>query len=173
MADAPELPEAKDPFEKTIALTIAIIAVILSFVENQGDNAKTDAIVKTGEMSNQWAYYQSKSLKENLAETSATLLGNLTPTAPDAAKAKAEELRAEVVRYEGEKKVIRADAEELQNQVKAALAIDDRCDMASLFLQISVVLCSVAILVRWRAIFIVGVLAGLAGTIVGASAFMM
>ena len=101
MADAPELPEAKDPFEKTIALTIAIIAVVLSFVENQGDNAKTDAIVKTGEMSNQWAYYQSKSLKENLAETSATLLGNLTPTAPDAAKAKAEELRAEVVRYEG------------------------------------------------------------------------
>jgi hypothetical protein len=146
---------------------------MLSFVENQGDNAKTDAIVKTGEMTNQWGYYQSKSLKENLAETTATLLDNLNASSPDASRKLAGEMRAEVTRYDGEKKAIRTEAEALQKQVAASLAIDDRCDMASLFLQISVVLCSVAILIRWRAIFIAGLISGITGAVIGATAFMM
>jgi hypothetical protein len=36
MAESPEVPEAKDPFEKKIALSIAIIAVILSLILSKG-----------------------------------------------------------------------------------------------------------------------------------------
>ena len=57
MPDAPEIPEAKDPFDKRVALTIAIIAICLSFVSNLGDNAKTSAILKTSEASDQWNYF--------------------------------------------------------------------------------------------------------------------
>ncbi len=46
MAEAPEIPEAKDPFEKRVAVTIAVLAVVLAVVGNKGDNAKTDAIIK-------------------------------------------------------------------------------------------------------------------------------
>jgi hypothetical protein len=173
MADAPDLPEAKDPFEKGIALTIAIFAVVLSFVDNTGDNAKTDAIVKTTEAANKWAYFQSKSLKENLADSSATLLGLLTATDPAAAKAKQEELVKEVARYEGEKKQLMTEARELEQQSAHALAINDRSDLASLLLQIAVVVCSIAILVRWKPIFFGGVAVGLAGIAVAATAFMM
>jgi len=52
MPDAPEIPEAKDPFEKRVAVTIAILAVALAFIGNKGDNARTDAIIKTNEASN-------------------------------------------------------------------------------------------------------------------------
>ena len=172
MADV-ELPEAKDPFEKGVALTIAIIAVVLSFVENQGDNAKTDAIVKTNEAANQWAYYQSKSLKGNLAESSATLLALLAPADATAAKAKQEEMTKEVARYEGEKKEIKVKAEELQAQAAHSLTIDDRCDLGSLLLQISVVLCSIAILVGMRPVFYLGGVVGLVGCVVGISSFFM
>lgn len=61
MPDAPEIPEAKDPFDKRVALSIAIIAICLSFVANLGDNAKTSAILKTSEASDQWNYFQAKS----------------------------------------------------------------------------------------------------------------
>ncbi len=44
MSEDVEVPEAKDPFEKRIAISIAIIAVLLSYISMKGDNAKTDAI---------------------------------------------------------------------------------------------------------------------------------
>jgi hypothetical protein len=173
MSDAPELPEAKDPYEKVVALTIAILAVILSFVDNTGDNAKTDAIVKTTEAANKWAYFQSKSLKENLAESNASLLTLLTPVDAAAAKAKAEEMVRETARYGGEKKQLMTDAQELEKQAAYSMSIDDRADQASLLLQIAVVICSISILVRWKAIFITGVVAGIAGVAVAVMAFSM
>jgi hypothetical protein len=173
MADAPELPEAKDGYERTIALIIAIMAVMLSFVENTGDNAKTDAIVKTSKAANQWAYFQSKSLKENLAETNALLLSQLTSVDPAATKAKQAEMEAEVKRYDGEKKEIMNAAKALEAEVDYAMSVDDRCDLASLFLQIAIVICSIAILVRWKAIFFVGVVLSLVGAVISVTAFMM
>lgn len=173
MPDAPELPEANDRFEKTIALTIAIIAVVLSFVGSKGDNAKTDAVVKTNQVANQWSFFQSKSLKENLASSNAMLLSQVTAQDPAAAKAKAEEMMKEAARYEAEKQEIMAKAKALEDEVKYALSIDDRCGLSSLLLQISVVVCSIAILVRWKAIFVVGAAVGLIGVVVGATAFAL
>ncbi len=173
MADPVELPEARDPFERVIALTIAILAVVLSFVDNTGDNAKTDAIVKTTEAANRWAYFQSKSLKENLSETSVTLLSVLAPSDPAAAKAKLDEMSKEVARYKGEKQAIMEEAKALEKQSAYSMSIDDRADQASLLLQIAVVVCSIAILVRWKAIFFVGLACGIAGIAVSVLAFRM
>ena len=79
----------------------------------------------------------------------------------------------EVTRYESEKKEIMAEAKALEKEVEYAMSIDDRADEASLLLQIAIVICSIAILVKWRAIFYVGVVVGIAGTAVAVSAFMM
>ena len=107
MAETPELPEAKDPFERTIAMTIAIIAVVLAFVDNTGNNGQADAIVKTTAAANEWARYQSKSIKQNLAENNVALLSVLAPGNAEAAKAMLEETRKEVARYESEKAEIK------------------------------------------------------------------
>ena len=56
MPEAPEIPEASDPFEKRAAATIAILAVALAVIGSKGDNAKTDVAA------NRWAHYQSKSI---------------------------------------------------------------------------------------------------------------
>jgi hypothetical protein len=174
MAEVPELPEATNPFERTVALLIAILAVVLSLVDNKGDNAKTDAIVKTSKAANTWAYYQSKSLKENLAETGATLLSNMTDIAlkPDA-RAQVEKFNQEVKRYDGEKSGIRSEAEALEAEVAAALAVDDECDLAALVLQFAVVLASISILVRWKAIFFASLAASAVGVVLGITALLM
>src|SRR4051812_50221216 len=82
MSDAPEIPEATTDFEKKIALTIAILAVVLSLVNNLGDNSKTDAIIKTNQASDRWAYYQAKGIKENMAGMHASLLQSLGGAIP-------------------------------------------------------------------------------------------
>ncbi|MFM2295923.1 MAG: hypothetical protein RLZZ350_2336 [Verrucomicrobiota bacterium] len=174
MSEAPEIPEASDSFGKKVAITIAIFAVALTFIGNKGDNAKTDAILKTNEAANQWGYYQAKSLKQNLAETEARLLTLLQPAGEvgprETAIAKA---AATVKRYEEEKQDIKKEAEALVAAAAHNSKINDRCDHAALPLQLGVVICSVGILSRWRLFWFIGIALGLVGIAIGATAFTM
>jgi hypothetical protein len=176
MPDVPEIPEAKDPFEKQVAVTIAIIAIVLSFVSNKGDNAKADAIIRTNEATNQWGYYQAKSIKGQMAEMHASLLSRL-PAAqgatPETAAADADRLRKEATRYDAEKGEIQTKAKELQAEAERMQKINDRCDMSALFLQIGIVISSVAILASSRPFWWIGILLGIIGTVVGVTAFLM
>lgn len=172
MADTPEIPEASDPFEKRVAITIAILAVILSFVGNLGDNAKTDSILKTNEASNQWGYFQAKSIKGQMAGMEGSMLGALGQ--PDEARTKEiARLKADAERYDQEKGEIKKAAEALQTHATVDSKVNDRCDFASLLMQIAIVISSVAILSRWHGFWIAGIALGLAGAIAGATAFMM
>lgn len=145
MADAPEIPEANDSFEKKVAVTIAVVAVFLAFIDNAGNNGTSQSIVKTNEASNQWAYFQSKSIKENLMEVEHDLLARLATTDQ---KERLAQLKAEEARYKQEKGEIKAAAEALTKEAKEGAAIDDRADMAALFLQVSIVISSIAILAK-------------------------
>lgn len=174
MSDAPEIPEASTAFEKKIALTIAILAVVLSFVNNKGDNAKTDAIIKTSEASNQWSYFQSKSIKGHVVEMHTALLNELGgATMTEQAKQSLPRLAEEAGRLKNEKTDIKKVAEELTAEAKHLSEINDRCDMAALLLQIGVVICSVAILSSWKPFWYIGMLLGLVGAGIGVSAFLM
>ncbi len=173
MADAPEIPEATDPFEKRVAISIAVLAVVLSLVGNLGDNAKTDAILKTNEASNKWAYFQSKSLKEQMVTMHGELLQELNAAPANETREKAlARLQSEAARYEKEKNDIKNEAESLQKEAALDSKINDLCDLSSLLLQIGVVICSVAILSRWRAFWYVGLALGIAGTGWGIMAFL-
>lgn len=174
MADAPEIPEANDPFEKRVALTIAILAICLSFVGNLGDNAKTDAIIKTNEASNQWGYYQAKSIKAEMTIMHGDLLARLPGVrSPEDIKSDADRLASEVARYEAEKTEIKAKAEGLHAEAAHNSAINDRCDQSALFLQIGVIICSVSILARSHKFWLAGILLGVGGIVCGATAFLL
>lgn len=174
MSESPEIPEANDPFGKRVAITIAILAVILTVVQNKGDNARTEAILKTNEASNQWGYYQAKSIKQNLLESEAHLLNLLQGAGdPTARKAAIDEAVQGAKRYNGEKQDIKKEAEKFQHEAEHNNKINDRCDHAALALQIGVVVCSVAILSRWQLFWFIGTGLGLLGAAVGVTAFLM
>ena len=104
MPDAPEIPEAKDPFDKRVALTIAILAICLSFIANLGDNAKTSSILKTSEASDQWNYFQAKSTKAQLAAMHGDMIMRLSSEErSDDARNRAIQLGKDAQRYDVEK----------------------------------------------------------------------
>jgi len=174
MAESPEIPEANDPFGKQVAITIAILAVALALIDNKSDNAKTDAIIKTNEASNKWGYYQAKSLKQNLCDTEGRLLTLLQPAGESAARADAvAKSGAEAKRYGSEKEEIKVEAEKLAAEAEKNSKINDRCDHAALGLQIGIVICSVAILSKWRLFWLIGITLGLIGMAIGVTAFLM
>ena len=173
MPDAPEIPEAKDPFEKQVAISIAGLAVVLSVVGNKGDNAKTDAIIKTNEAANQWAYYQAKGIKGSIASAEEELLTLLAPSqSADIAK-NSERLKAAAERYKTEQLEIKSKAEEAQKEAERGSQINDRCDMGSLALQIAIVIASVSILSRWRLLWFISLALGVLGAAIGISAFLL
>jgi Domain of unknown function (DUF4337) len=174
MSEAPEIPEAKDPFEKRAALTISIVAICLTFIGNLGDNAKTEAIIRTNQSSDQWGYFQAKGIKGQMAAMQASVLSALAgPNATDDIRADVARLKKEADRYESEKADIKKEAERLHQEAAKDSAINDRCDQASLSLQLSVVFCSVSILARSHRLWYVGIVLGVIGAVIGVTAFLI
>ena len=102
------------------------------------------------------------------------MLAAVSGAQPDEARVKEiARLKAESERYEKEKEEIKKKAEELQTIAAHDSEINDRCDLGSLMLQIAVVICSVAILSRWHAFWFAGLALGVAGAVMGATAYLM
>jgi len=166
---------AGDPFSGRIAVMTAILATVGAVMSYHGGatqaNAalfKNDAAIKKTEAANQWAYYQSKSNKQNLAE-----LGMTLTSLPD----KQEFYKTEAARYDKEKKEIQVAAQKLEAEAKEwdqksdeQLHQHHRWAQATTALQIAIALSAIALLTRrnWLVWGVYGV-AGL-GAVLGALA---
>ncbi len=61
-----ELQEHKTrTFERRVALTTSIFAVILAIASLGGNNATKEMLLSQQRSSDQWAFYQAKSIKEH------------------------------------------------------------------------------------------------------------
>ena len=175
MPDTTEIPEAKDPFERRVAVSIAMLAAVLAFVSMRGDNAKTDAGLRTTEASNQWSFFQAKAIREHTLNVEINLLDALNPSALNvdvATKLKAK-ATDDIARYKTERDEIKAKAEALTKEAGAFSAINDRCDLGALFMQIAIVILSAAILSRMNLMFYAGAALGAAGAITGLSSLLI
>jgi hypothetical protein len=142
-----------------IAMFTAILSTLGAFVSYQGGATqneamlyKNESVLKKAEASDQWAYYQSKSLKGHLSE-----LAQALATDP----AVIEKYRKERERYEMEKKEIKAKAEGLDEASRKANESSEkvwhphhRLAQAMTLIQISISLASITILTRRRWLFV-------------------
>jgi hypothetical protein len=60
-----------DPSNKKVALLIAVLAVLLAFVETLGRSAQTEALSANIEAANLWAFYQAKTVRVTTVRTAA------------------------------------------------------------------------------------------------------
>lgn len=90
-----------------------------------------------------------------------------------AVQASIDKAAATAKRYDSEKGDIKKEAEQFEAAAEANGKINDRCDHAALSLQIAVVICSVAILSRWKLFWYIGMGLGVAGALIGISAFRL
>ena len=171
----PDTPETTTPFERRVAVSIAILAAVLAFVSMRGDNAKTDSGLKTTEAANQWALFQAKAIREHTLNVEINILNAMNPSAlnvEQAEKTKAT-ARDDIARYKTERDGIKKVAEGLVKESSIASAINDRCDLGALFMQIAIVILSAAILSRQNLMFYVGVAMGLGGAVTGLSSLLI
>ena len=140
------------PFLLTVSVTIAILAVVAASVGSLEtvETATTlsdqnAAVLLQSQTSDQWAYFQAKSIKKGLYELAARQASD-----------KAGEFNVDVKRYERESEDIRAKAEGLEREVEHKLQDAELHERRHHVLTIAVTLLHVAIAITTIAIVIKG-----------------
>ncbi len=119
---------------------LATVGAIVSFFGGDTQNSallfKNDAVYERAEASDQWNFYQAKSMKQNLAELAAAI--NTDPK-------KVEFYQSEVKRYAAEKKDIEKVAKAHEAKAKELNRLSDQAMHPHHFLAISMTLLQIAI----------------------------
>ena len=115
--------------------------------------------------SDQWAYYQAKSIRRYESEIARDMMAAQSDKAAVYAK--------NVERYEKEGGEIQKEAQGLEKESHTNGERAERYEFGEVFFEVSIVLASVAILTKRKPIWWVSIEGGLVGLVVSATAYMI
>ena len=141
---------ARAPFEKRVAATMATIAAALAVVSVLGHLTTTEELVNQQRASDQWSFYQGKTIRRYDSEIARDVLTGLKSE-------KASEYSKNLERYEKESEEIQEKAKEFEAESHLAGRQALRLHFGEIFLEIAIVFASLAILTKrpllwWTAI---------------------
>lgn len=161
--------DKKEPWLNYLALTTVILAVCATMATFKGGGYSTRSIMSQSRASDQWAFYQAKSVKANLYEVQKDQL-QLQVTAAPAARAaelqaKVDDYARRIAKYDQEKEAIQKEARGLEQVREDAQKHSAAFGMAVIFLQISILLSSVAALLKKQPVWWLGLGVGAVGLV--------
>ena len=164
---------AHDPSLLPVTFTMAVLAVVLAAITLLGHRAHTEELLFQSKASDQWAYYQAKSIREHTYEIFIDLLN--VSAVKDAAQAEAVKARyAQAVdRYKDELKEAEAQAHEFEGEVAHEQRRADRFDLGEVCLEAAIVIASLTLLTRRREFWLLGILMGVAGLGIAMTGFLI
>jgi glutamine synthetase type III len=175
---ADELEELKEHAEKAredrslaaVSLTMAVLAVCVAVVSLLGHRAHTEEVVLQAKASDQWAYYQAKSIREHEDVLFTELAGVVTSNDATAAAKVCQKFEEEAERYKHDKDEIKGEADKLEGEVILEQRRADRYDLAEVFLEIGLVVTSITLLSGRRIFWHLGIVLGVVGVVVAVMA---
>ena len=170
--------EKKESWLNYLALTTVLFAVCATLATLKGGGFSTRSVMHQSQSSDQWAYYQAKSIKgylyelqkEKLELESRPMKGG--PLRADYEK-RAEAYGQKIKRYDDEKADIKKKAEELEKLRDDAQRHSGSFGMAAMFLQIAILLSSIAALMKQKYFWYIGMASGAGGLIYFANGFLL
>ena len=161
--------EQKEPWVNQMALATVILAVCATFSTFKGGGYSSQALINQAMASDQWSFYQAKSLKQHLHEITLEQLKlqavGWAPGSPSAeAYAKSiAKYEEQAARYESEKKAIQQKAETLEAQREESKRHGKPFGIAVIFLQVAILLNSIAGLLKKKVVWWTAIPVGLVG----------
>ena len=161
---------AREPFDKRVATTMAIIAAVLALVSVYGHIATTEELLLQQKASDQWAFYQAKSIRRYESEIARDVLA---ASAGSQAAKQAGVYAGNAERYRADSDEISKEAANLENEshVRGHQAL--RLHIGEIFLEIAIVFASLAILTKRSKLYWTAVAGGLAGIAVALTELMV
>jgi hypothetical protein len=158
-----------DPTLAPVSLTMAILAVLVAIVSLLGHRAATEAVLNQAKASDQWAYYQAKTIRGHEDKLFANLTAITTASNAEALAKVREEYLQEAERYKDDQKEIEAEARKLEQEVALEQRRANRYDLGEVFLEIALVITSITLLSGRRVFWHLGLLMGTIGVVLAAT----
>lgn len=157
---------AQEPFDKVVAGTMAIVAALLAVVSVLGQHYNTEKLLTQQKSSDQWAFYQAKNIRRYSAQVAQDTLAQM--------KAGPEVIGKYVKdgqKYDKQMEDIQKDAKEFENESEKAGGHAERFHIGEVFLEVAIVLSSLAILSKRRLFFIGGGVSAVIGFVLAVTAY--
>lgn len=161
-----------------IAALVAVAATFMALSNVKDGNIVQGMQQAQASSVDEWAYYQAKGTKQNLAAASreqVELMRDTTPNLSADLRAVFDKRIAEYAamekKYEAEKEDIRKKAEGFQKQYDELNVHDDQFDMAEALLSVAIALFGVSALTRKRWLFVVATVFATCGVVLGLAGF--
>jgi hypothetical protein len=172
--------ERKEPWLNYLALTTIIFAVAATLSTFKGGGYSTRSVLSQEQASNKWSYFQSKGMKLYLYETQRDMLALNVQQVPKSNQnligsyqKKIEDYDKSVKRYENEKEEIKKDAEAFEATRDEAKKHSNEFGLAVIFLQISILISSIAALIKKKYLWLLGIGVGAVGLLYFANGFFL
>jgi len=153
----------RDPSLVPVTLSMAILAVILAAISLLSHRAHTEELLLQNKATDQWAFFQARSIRRHTYELFLDLLSVVDLKDPTAANKLQEKYSSEIKREKVEQDDISSEARELETEVLTARHKANRYDLGEVCLEVGVVLASLTLLTHRKIFWQLGCLAGLAG----------
>ncbi|MFZ0930533.1 MAG: DUF4337 domain-containing protein [Syntrophobacteraceae bacterium] len=176
-----ELEEVREKkFTRRVALVTAVFAVVLAIASLGGNHAMKEMLLAQQQASDQWAYYQAKSIREHLYKTQKVLLENeldllsqtASPESAEKVKASIEALAGGESKFVSDKKEIEQEARKLEKERDTYRSQDPYFEYAEVLLQIAIVMASVSIISASGAVFGFSLLVASLGALMCANGYL-
>jgi len=168
--------ESRDGLNNLIAVLVALLATFMALCNIKDGNIVQAMSQEQAKSVDQWAYYQAKGTKQNLAES---VLDQLQLRKAEGAGAAAPLLDKEIAtytqqvkKYEKEKADIKRAAEGAQAEYDRLNVHDDQFDMSEAAISISIALLGVSALVKKKWLVGVAILFAGFGVVLGLAGFL-
>ncbi len=156
-----------------ITVTMAVLAVLVATVSLLGHRTHTEEIILQNKVTDQWAFYQAKNIRRHTDELFADLTTVVASKDADAVAKLQQKYRAEADRYKDEQKDLDNEARETEKESERARRKADRFDLGEVFLEIALVITSIALLSSRRIFWHLGLFIATAGVLVAVSAWIV
>jgi hypothetical protein len=161
-----------------VAVTTTCLAVMTAIAAARGAACGAKTQLLTAIESSKWAYYQAKSIKQNLAETQKNafeveVLGAANAGQKAVYEEKLKNAIEEISRYDSEKNQIKKEAEDTGAKNKLLAKKANFFSASVVFFQIGIMLSSVSALLKKKYLWIIGSVFGvIAAVLLGYGLFM-
>jgi Domain of unknown function (DUF4337) len=157
---------AQQPFDKFVAGTMAIIAALLAIVSVLGLHFISEKLLNQQLNSDEWSYYQAKNIRRYSAQVARDLLLQ-AKGGPDLVGKYAKD----IARYDKDMQDIQEKAKEYEKERDVDSRRADRFHVGEVFLEVAIVLSSLAILTKRKSWYVAGIASAITGLAAAATAF--
>jgi hypothetical protein len=163
----------ENPSLAPISVTMAILAVCVAVVSLLGHRSHTEELLMQNRATDQWAYYQAKNIRLHNYDMGLDMLPLIDFKDKEQAGKVQEKYKAQVNRYTKEQAEIEEQAKDFEGESARAQRKADRFDMGEVFLEIALVITSLALLSRKQIFWFLGMISGVAGLAVAMTGYLM